>query len=146
MKPVWGIAVVLVLLLSLGASCKKKAKKTSDNPVPNVSVDISMYPNDPLNYKIQSIGGWMYVSGGINGIVLYRKSDQEFIALERTSPHLPDNANAKAYVMADNFTLRDSISGSRWRIFDGSVTEGPTQWGLRLYGTVYDGNILRIRN
>jgi hypothetical protein len=127
-------------------SCKKKSKNVDDNPVPSVLVDQSLYVNDPLYFKIQSIGGWIYKEGGINGIIIYRKSDQEFVALERTSPKFPDNPKAKVYVLKDNFTLMDSVSGSQWRMFDGSVTKGPSEWGLRLYGTNFDGNLLRIRN
>lgn len=135
-----------VVLFAVSACPKKKSKNLNDHPVPYVPLEITLYPNDPLNFKIQSIGGWIYYPGGINGLVIYRKSDQEFVALERTSPQLPDNAKARANVQANNFTLRDSISGSEWRIFDGSVTQGPAQWGLRLYGTTFDGNALRIRN
>lgn len=128
--------------------CKKKtnAKSVAEHPVPYVPIDIIVYPNDPLNFKVQAIGGWIYVNGGINGIILYRKSQQEFVALERTSSYLPDNPSARAKVMADNFTCRDTISDSRWQIFDGGVTHGPAEWALRVYGTAYDGNSVRIKN
>ena len=52
----------------------------------------------------------------------------------------------KVQVMKDNFSLVDSVSGSQWRIFDGTVIKGPAQWSLRLYGTTFDGTTLRIRN
>lgn len=131
----------------LAVACKKKkTQQAANNPVPSIPVNVTVYPNDPLNFKVQAIGGWIYVNGGINGIILYRKSQQEFIAVERTSSYLPDNPNAKVKVMSDNFTVRDTISDSRWRIFDGAVTQGPAQWALRLYGTSYDGNAVRIVN
>jgi hypothetical protein len=143
------IGVFSVVLLAILFGCKKKTNTQSaaDNPVPYVAVDKSVYPNDPLNFKLQGIGGWIYVDGvGINGIILYHKSQQEFVAIERTSSYLPNNPAAKVKVMSDNFTCRDTISDSRWRIFDGVVTQGPAQWALRLYGTTYDGNVIRIRN
>ncbi len=142
---------ILIALVAFTVFCttgcpKKKSKNVSDNPVPSVAVNITLYPGDPLNFKLQAIGGWMYTAGGINGIIVYHKSDQEFVAMERTSSHLPDNPKARVSVMSDNFTLIDSVSGSRWRIFDGSVVKGPAEWGLRLYGTVYDGNAVKIVN
>lgn len=137
---------VIFLMIVFGCKKKKETKSNAEHPVPYVPVDITIYPGDPLNFKIQAIGGWLYINGGINGIIVYRKSQQEFIALERTSSYLPDNPAAKAKVMTDNFTCRDTISDSRWQIFDGGVTQGPTQWGLRVYGTTYDGNALRIKN
>ena len=130
-------------------SCHKKSQHTQavrNSPVPSVSVNIAIYPNDPLNFTLQGIGGWKYVSGGINGIIVYRKSQQEFIALERTSSYYPDNASAKVKVQADNFTCKDTISGSKWQIIDGTVRNGPAEWPLRTYATNYDGNILRISN
>lgn len=139
--------LIIALLVSI-ISCKKKNKQSvSNNPVASVPVNVVLYPNDPLNFKIQAIGGWMYLDGkGVNGIIVYRKSQEEFVAIERTSSYLPDNAGAKVKVLSDNFTLRDTVSDSRWRILDGTVTKGPAEWALRLYGTSYDGNALRIVN
>jgi hypothetical protein len=140
--------IILVLFFAVIACKKKTTQNVSQNPVPSIPVNITIYPNDPLNFKIQSIGGWNYIDGGLNGIILYRKSQEEFVAIERTSSYLPDNATARVKVMSDNFTLRDSVSDSRWRMFDGSVTQGPAQWSLRLYGTSYNTNTgtLRISN
>lgn len=134
-------------IMAFGACKKKKpAESVKDHPVPSVPVEINVFPNDPINFKLQNPGGWIYVEGGINGIVLYRKSEEEFVAVERTSSHLPDDPKAKAWVMSDNFNLRDTVSGSRWRIFDGTVVEGPAEWPLRLYGTSYNGTSVRIVN
>src|SRR3954466_4394507 len=113
--------ILCTFLIVTTASCKKKAQPVNNNPVPSVPVQITIYPNDPLYYKVQSIGGWQYIDGGINGIVLYRKSQEEFVAIERTSSQLPNDAKAKVWVQADNFTLRDTISGSTWRIIDGGL-------------------------
>ena len=138
--------VVFLLLVGLWSCRKKDTVNQTNNPVPSVPVQINLYPNDPLSFKIQAIGGWMYVNGGVNGILVYRKSNEEFVALERTSTHLPNDAKARVVVQSDNFTLEDTVSKSRWRIFDGTVTQGPATWPLRLYGTTYDGNVLRITN
>lgn len=140
--------IILFTLFVLGA-CKQKTNQTvSTNPVPSIPVNITLYPNDPFNTIIQSIGGWKYYDGGINGIIIYRKSLEEFIAIERTSSYLPDNSAARVKVMSDNFTLRDTVSDSQWRMFDGSVTKEPAQWPLRLYGTSYNTNTgtLKISN
>src|SRR4051812_25917418 len=96
---------LLLVLIVLSFACKKKKQASvSQHPVPSVAVQINMYPNDPLNFNLKAIGGWMYVSGGINGLVVYRKSEEEFVAIERTSPQSPDNPAAKVMVLNDNFT------------------------------------------
>lgn len=140
--------IILVLTLTFLMSCRKKAENQSqnDHPVPYVPIAMNIYPNDPLHFALQNIGGWKYLDGGIQGLVIYRKSDHEFVALERASPESPDDVRSRAVVLADNFSLSDTISGSTWRIFDGVVTKGPAKWPLRRYGTSYDGNLLRISN
>lgn len=140
--------IILLGCLILFISCKKKNQQNvSNNPVPNVQVNFILYPDDPTNFRIQSVGGWMYIDHiGINGIIIYRKSMEEFIAIERTSSYLPSNSFAKVKVMSDNFLLRDTISDSRWRIIDANVSKGPAEWPLRTYSATYINSALRITN
>jgi hypothetical protein len=135
--------VLAALLVVVFAACKKKAVQ---DPVPYQTVYVKLYPNDPLNFKIQAIGGWLYVNGGVNGIIVYRKSNTDFIALERTSTYFPNDAGALAKVRADNFTCKDTVSNSEWQIIDGAVTKGPASLPLKQYHTSYDGNLLTITN
>lgn len=125
-------------------SCKKP--NTSTHPVPSVPVNILVYTNDPLYFSLQSIGGWQYISGGVQGIILYRKSAEEFVAIERASTQAPSDSKSRVQVLSDNFTLKDSVSGSTWSILDAQVTKGPATWPLRLYGTSFNGQSLRIFN
>ena len=141
---------ILVAFISLFSACKKKSKTVQYN-IPYQTVNLTLYPNDPLNFKIQVVGGWMYVNGGINGIIVYRKtatnSPTDFVAIERTSTSLPDDPYAKVKVQSDNFTLKDTISGSKWQIIDGALISGPATQSLRQYSAVFDGvNTLTIRN
>ncbi len=143
-------SILLIVLLLGSISCKKKAKVVQDN-IAYQTVNITMYPNDPLNFKLGTVGGWIYYRGGVNGIIIYRKaqnSSADFVAIERTSTQLPDNPDALAKVQADGFTLKDTISGSKWQIIDGAVVSGPAQLPLRLYNTFYDNanGVLTIRN
>lgn len=147
----FSIKKIQILLLSVicifAIACKKKATPVQDNGIPYVPVNLVIYPNDPLNYKIQTQGGWQYFSGGVAGIIVYRKTITEFVALERASTYHPDNWEARVKVQADAFTLKDTISGSTWQIFDGAVISGPATLPLRIYNSVYDGsNKLTITN
>ncbi len=146
--------IVLCSIIVLFSTCKKKSTTVQDS-IPYQTVNITLYPNDPIyasgTHPIQSVNGWIYINGGVNGIIVYRKtainSSNDFIAIERTSTALPNNANAKAIVQLDNFTLKDTISGSRWQIIDGGLISGPATQNLRLYTAVYDGlGTLTIRN
>jgi hypothetical protein len=68
------------------------------------------------------------------------------VALERASPENPSVAASAVKVQSDNFTLRDTVKNARWQIVDGAPMQSTSTWQLRLYGTTYDGNALRIVN
>ncbi len=134
------------MVVMLGA-CKKKKEEPEQYPIPNVPVNVMVYPNDPTNFKIQAVGGWQYYPGaGYQGLIIYRKTLQDFIALERASPVNPNNSGAAVKVQSDNFTLKDTVSGATWQIVDGAIMNSSSKWPLRLYGCSYDGNVLLIRN
>lgn len=130
---------LFVLSVVLFTGCKKN--NTTQSNVPYQPVYIKVYPNDPLNSKLQFVGGWIYVAGGVNGIIVYRQSQSgssDFISIERTSTYLPNDANARVKVLSDNFTLKDTVSGSTWQINNGAVLNGPASLPLRQYATTYD--------
>jgi len=139
----------LLVLMSIFSFCKKRAQTVQDN-IAYQQVNLTIYPNDPLYFKLQTAGGWVYIEGGVNGIIIYRKTTtntpNDFVALERTSTELPNDPDARVKVQSDSFTLKDTISGAKWQIFDGGVISGASQ-NLRLYNAVFDGiNTLTIRN
>ncbi len=134
-------------------SCKKKAKQVVDDPIDYKTINFNIYPNDPLYNKIKYAGGWMYINDqGINGIIIYRQTETnttaDFIAIERTSTYYPNNAKAKVNVLTDNFTLKDTVSGSTWQITNGAVLNGPATIALRFYSTYYNSSTgtLNIKN
>jgi hypothetical protein len=140
----------LLMIVTFFSDCKKKSQTVQDN-IAYQTVNITLYPNDPLYFKLQTAGGWVYIGGGVNGIIVYRKTatntPTDFVAIERTSTSLPDNPDAKVKVQPDNFTLKDTISGSKWQIFDGGLISGSATQNLRLYNAIFDGNnTLTIRN
>ena len=144
------ILIICSTILVLFSFCKKRTTTVQDN-IPYQTVNINLYPNDPLNFRIQTVGGWMYINGGVNGIIIFRQTmtgATDFVALERTSTHLPDNASAIVKVLPDNFTLKDTVSGSTWQLNNGAVLAGPATISLRQYQTIYDNGtgVLNIRN
>jgi len=144
------ISILFLFMMAFVFSfCKKKNQTVQDN-IAYQTVNVTIYPNDPLYFNLQTAGGWVYINGGVNGIIVYRKTatnaPTDFVAIERTSTVLPNDPNAKVKVQSDSFTLKDTISGAKWQIFDGGIISGASQ-NLRLYNAVFDGiNTLTIRN
>jgi hypothetical protein len=133
-------------LLFVLASCGKN----NQHPVPYFTFDANINLTLPLYSNLQGVGGWAYVGGaGSKGVVVYRRSLNEFVAFDRHSP-APDGFDCETglTIDEDNFLiLNDPCSNARFSLFDGSIIDGDTEWGLRQYETVYNGGqTLRIFN
>ncbi|HTO38516.1 MAG TPA: hypothetical protein VL021_08840 [Brumimicrobium sp.] len=137
---------ILLLLLFSFFSCNVNKK----HPVPYYAFDIDVNLNNPGYINLIGVGGWAYVNGaGSKGIVVYRQSQENFIAFDRHSP-APEGFDCDTGLEVDeeNFLiLNDPCSNARFSLYDGSVISGDSKYGLRMYATeYYGGNILRIYN
>jgi nitrite reductase/ring-hydroxylating ferredoxin subunit len=140
------VRIILCCMLLLVVSCKKKSK---NHPVPNIPFDLTINLSLPSYSDLNGVGGWAYVAGGARGIVVYRKSYDEFMAFDRQSPS--DGGADCATPLTpntDNFLqLDDACSGAKFSLYDGSIISGPSEYGLRQYQTAWNGgNVLRIYN
>ena len=98
-----------------------------------------------LNQDLNLISGWIYVSGGSKGIIVYRKSENEFHAYERHSPYQPED-NCRVFVGDDEISIEDECSESQWSLIDGTVINGPASQPLLRYSTTWNEPYLTIRN
>ncbi len=134
---------LLLCVAMLQPSCKKEKQDL----IPNAYVDIYIYSNDPNFININATGGWVYITGGVKGIIVYRKSFNEFMAYERNSPYQPSQGCSVTVDASSNVFIDDKCSGSQFLITDGSVTKGPATLPLKGYKTSWDGsNVLHIYN
>ena len=123
-------------------SCKKDA----GDVVPDVYVNIYIYTTAPEFISINAVGGWVYITGGSRGIVVYRNSVEEFMAYDRHCTYQPSNSCARIEVEQSNITAVDSCCGSKFVLTDGSVVNGPASLPLKQYQAMLDGNVLHIFN
>lgn len=131
-----------VILLSMIASgCRK-----DNRGIPNVAVDIYIYTTDPNFINLNAVGGWVYITGGSRGILVYRSSNTDFRAYDRHCPYQPEDACGRVEVDSSNIIVKDPCCGSQFLITDGSVTNGPASMPLKQYNTSFDGSVLHIYN
>ncbi len=137
---------VFCLLIIISAyGCKKD--KNNNTSVPLVAVDLTLYVNNPSYVNLNTVGGWVYVTGyGVRGIIVYRYSSTEFKAYERNCTYQSSNACATVFVDATNIIATDTCCHSKFLLVDGSVSQGPATFPLKTYNTSYDGNVLHIYN
>lgn len=137
-----------ILFLALSVFIMSACNKSNSHPVPNIPFDFTIDITLPSYSSLMGVGGFTYVTGGSRGIIVYRRSIDEFIAFDRHSPQDPDGTCAlPLYPDNDNFLiLIDSCSTATFSLYDGSAISN-SEFGLRQYQTVFNGtNILRIYN
>jgi nitrite reductase/ring-hydroxylating ferredoxin subunit len=142
LRPINFSSILFFIFLFLTMTTCKKDK----DEIPNVSVNILIDPNSTQYLPLNSTGGYVYLTGGVKGIIVYRLSMNEFMAYERDCPYQPSNSCAQVEVQASGLTLIDSCCGSKFIITDGSVINGPANRSLKYYNNTYDGNMLHIYN
>lgn len=111
-----------------------------------MEVDFYIQINDPSYINLKTVGGWEYLSGGSRGIILYRKSQNEFMAYDRHCTFQPSNTCAIVSVDANNITASDDCCGSSFMLTDGSVTKPPAAFPLKSYNTSFDGTVVHVYN
>ena len=130
------------LLLSF-ISCKKEDQPTS---IPYVYVSLMLNPNGTEYSQLNVVNGWETVTGGYNGILIFRRLQNEFVAFERACPYDPRTTGAQIRVDKSGITCYCPICGSKFIMNDGTPYAGPSHYPLKQYTTAYDGATLYITN
>lgn len=135
------IIAILGLLLLSSNSCQK------GNPsgIPYVPVNFLLTVSNPDFAPLQAIGGWLYLTGGSRGIIVYRFSQDEFKAYDRHCTFQIDEG-CRVDVEESIFGVDNECCDSKFLIIDGAPIDGPAAIGLQQYNTQFDGNTLLITN
>ena len=132
---------LLSFILVLHA-CKREER----SGVPITPIDISINVNNPAYADIAVPGGWLYLTGGSMGILVYRSTPETFVALDRHCPYRTADL-CRVSVDESELIARDTTCcNSAFLITDGSVVEGPAALNLQRYNTSFNGTTLRIFN
>jgi len=118
--------------------------KDKQNLVPYVYVDFYIYLNNPGFAPLQAPGNSVYVTGGVEGIVIYRKSLVDFVAIERCCSYNPEE---RCIVNLDSSQVGALICPcckSKFSIYDGSIIKTPASHPLTLYQAAYDQTYNRV--
>lgn len=136
-------ALYLVLFGMVGLSSCSDPMKEDGIPIVLVeeTINLNNYQYQPLSY----IGGFVYLNAGVRGIILYRSSVNDYLAIERNCTFQPLDPCADVSVDTSTLFLLDSCCNSTFD-FNGYPTGGPASLPLRLYETFLDGNYLTITN
>jgi hypothetical protein len=135
---------VIGLFWFLFDGCSKKSDTV--NNIPYVLVNFSINPNSTEYLRLNTVNGWEYLTGGYKGILVFRKSINEFSSFERACPYDWQNADARILVDTSGITAYCPVCKSKFILMDGTPYGGPSRYPLKQYQNSYDGNLLYIYN
>lgn len=134
---------IIILIFLFGLSCKK-----NKDIVPYIYVDFYIDVLSTQYSDLNAVGGFVYLTGGVNGIIVRRNDSNEFVAFDRTCTyHVSENR--RVIVEDYSFYAYDSVCGSRYLILDGSPdSKGPSKIPLKQYRTSFNEstNVLHVYN
>ncbi len=150
------VVFFLLIIICSNWSCEKNTNGSSNadffSPVyVELNIDMAFAQYAPLN----QLQGFVYLTGGNRGIVVYHTIDDQFVAYDRTCPV---NANqACAMVTVDSIPTRyrcGKPDSTGWKpcchsLFDatyGTPISGEAKVGLKPYYTSKQGSVIYIRS
>ena len=132
---------ITILGLLVFSSCEPQIQ----NEIPFVFVEIDINLNNVEFVDLQKDGGFVYILGGVRGIILYRKNLTTYKAFERNSPVNSSSVCAVLDVDESDLFIIDPCSQALFD-FDGTPINGISPFPLRQYITILDNNWLYIRS
>jgi hypothetical protein len=102
-----------------------------------ISFSINVNVFEPAFFDLTVPTGWVYYNGNTVDLIIYRNDLDVFSAFDARSTHNPSNP-CYVKVNADNVTISDTCSGSKWLLSDGSLINGPAQYNLLKYNADYN--------
>ena len=133
---------LFVLLFVLVVSCESSIEESG---VPNVPVNIEINLNDIDNVALKLVGGYIYVQGGVRGIIVRHESQNLYKAYDRNCTFQPTVASAIVEVHSSGFYIEDTSCTSTFDL-NGFPTGGPAEFPLKEYGISLSGDLLFIFN
>jgi Rieske Fe-S protein len=148
------IFLFFIVVIFTASSCQDD-EVFSECYLPAVGVNITINTDLPTNFHLKSLGSYSYLDGGQNGVILMHDFNDEFVALERTCTHLPDNSCSRIFVDSINLLLRCGTfeNDTTWNEccpsqfeYSGLLRTGPARCNLQPYSVIANGSTLSIRN
>jgi nitrite reductase/ring-hydroxylating ferredoxin subunit len=138
-----GFLLLLIVLVLMLPQCKKESQQ---NEIPTVAVNIAIDPNSTEYLALNTVNGWVYLTGGYEGIIVFRSSTNGFMAYERACPYDWSKSTARLVVESSGITTVCPSCNSKFLLLNGSPYSGPSSYPMKQYETSYNGGILYIFN
>ncbi|MBG0781029.1 MAG: hypothetical protein H0S84_02040 [Bacteroidales bacterium] len=145
-----GFFSFVIILIITASSCSKEEINPND---PRAYINFTIDPNSTVYHELNTVGGWMYLTADppSRGVIVYRMSQNEFLAYDRIPPNEPDRCctgnECTRLIVGEYYPMAyDECNDISYLLLNGSIVEGDGKWPLIQYQTTYNGQLLRIFN
>jgi len=147
LKPAYSIfmkAKFMLFVLSIVWLTSACDVEESPDQLPFAYVDIEINVND-LRYLELHNKGYIYLQGGLRGLIIVKKSAIEYLAFERNCTFEFEKPCSVIEMHESGFYMLDPCCESTFDL-DGNPSGGPAKFNLRTYFTYLSGNTLSIQS
>jgi len=133
--------LILWCFLIVATACGEEI----EHPVPQVPINIQINIESTQFIELNNVHGWVFLTGGFRGIIIYRWSIDEFRAFDRACPHHPFEECGRI-TLIDPPLATCPCCESTYLLLDGAVISGPSRFPLKQYRTSFQHPWLIVSN
>ena len=132
---------IIALFYLLFFSCQKE-----EDYIPNVVVDIDLNLTLPEFSDLQTVGNYVFITGGVKGIIVYRQGFDSYKTYDRNCSFEPSLSCAIIDSVNTSIIAICKCCNSKFLLSDGTPFDGPALLPLKKYDNSLLGDVLHIYN
>lgn len=132
------IISLFIYLFIIPTSCN------NDQRIPYTYVNFILYLNLPEFNELKTPGNYVYVNGGVRGIIIYCNYTDNYTAFERNCPYMPSDNKAILEVDSTRMFLVCKHCNSKFLLNNGAYISGPSKYSPMIYNTLFEDNKLYV--
>ena len=132
---------ILALLYLLFLSCQKE-----EDYIQNVIVDINLNLTLPEFSDLQTVGNYVFITGGVKGIIVYHQGFDIYKTYDRNCSYQPSLSCAKIDSVHSTIAICNCCDSKFLLGQNGQNIDGPALLPLKQYPNNLSGDFLDIYN
>jgi len=132
---------IIALFCLLFFSCQKE-----EDYIPNVVVDIDLNLTLPEFSDLQTVGNYIFITGGVKGVIVYRQSFDSYNTYDRNCSFEPSLACARIDSVNSSIAICKCCNSMFLLEQNGETIDGPALLPLKQYPNNLSGDFLYIYN
>ncbi len=132
---------IIALFCLLFFSCQKE-----EDYIPNVVVDIDLNLTLPEFSDLQTVGNYVFITGGVKGIIVYRQGFDSYKTYDRNCSFEPSLSCARIDSVNSSIAICKCCNSMFFLEQNGETIDGPALLPLKQYPNNFSGDFLYIYN